>query len=316
MSEVTSKGIRSRRGAVKVRLRRQWDLYLLVALPVLWYIIFCYGPMYGLLMAFQNYQMNGGFLGIIKGPWIGFDHFVRFFTSRNVGSILSNTLVISLYSLLVNTPVPIILALSLSEAHNKIFKKSVQMATYAPHFLSTTVVVGMMSAFLSQSTGIINGVIVAMGGRAVDFLGSNSMFKHLYVLSGTWQNMGWSSIIYMAAIAGVSPELHEAAMIDGASRFGRIRHVTLPGILPTIVILMILNSGSLMNVGFDKIYLMQTPLNTRASEVISTYTYKMGIREYQYSYAAAVGLFNSVVAFVMLVLVNTISKRVSEYSLW
>lgn len=295
---------------------RQWDLYALIALPVLWYVIFCYGPMYGLLIAFQNYQMTGGFLGIIKGPWIGFTHFVRFFTSRNLGSILWNTLSISIYSLLVNTPVPIALAIMLSEANNKFFRKVVQMSTYAPHFLSVMVVVGMLSAFLSQSTGIVNGIIKSMGGRAVDFMGDNSLFKSLYVLSGTWQNMGWSSIIYMAAIAGVSPELHEAAMIDGASRMGRIVHVTIPGILPTIVILMILNSGSLMNVGFEKIYLMQTPLNLRASEVISTYTYKMGIREYQYSYAAAVGLFNSLVAFFMLVLVNMIARAVSEYSLW
>jgi putative aldouronate transport system permease protein len=300
----------------RLQLRWQWDLYLIFLIPLAWYILFCYAPMYGVLMAFKDYKMTGGFWGIITSPWAGFDHFTRFFSGQKFGQVMWNTISISLYSFAVNTPIPILLALMLSEVRGKFFKKAVQMSTYAPHFLSTVVVVGMLYTFLSPTSGFVNGIITSLGGKAVNFMGRADMFQPLYVWSGTWQSMGWNSIIYMAAIASVSPELIEAAMIDGASRLRRIWHVTIPCILPTIVILMILNSGHLMSVGFEKVFLMQTPLNTTTSEVVSTYTYKMGIREYEYSYSTAIGLFNSVISFTMLIIVNTIARKVSEYSLW
>lgn len=299
---------RIRRGLVK-----NWQLYLLLLPVVLYYIIFHYLPMYGIQIAFKDFMANKG---IWDSPWVGFKHFERFFNSFYFERLLTNTVLISLYSLALSFPIPILLALMLNEVKAERFKKVVQTITYAPHFLSVVVVVGMLFIFLNPSTGIINHLSVAMGGEPITFMTSPGWFKTLYVLSDVWQTMGWSSIIYLAALSGVDHQLHEAATIDGATRVQRIWHINLPTIAPTIIILLILNLGSVMSVGFEKVFLMQNSLNMSSSDIISTYVYRTGILDAQYSFSAAVGLFNSVVNFALLIVVNYIARRVNETSLW
>ena len=247
---------------------------------------------------------------------MGLKHFSRFFTGFHFRRILLNTLGISLYQLIAGFPVPIILALALNEIRNRAFQKSVQMITYAPHFLSTVVMCGMVITFLNPEYGIINTFIEMLGGESIYFITKPEYFKTIYVSSGIWQNMGWSSIIYIAALANVSQELHEAAIMDGASRLKRIWHINVPCILPTVIILLILNTGKIMEVGFEKVFLLQNSLNMESSDVIATYVYRSGIVGAQFSFATAVGLFNSVVNFAILVSVNRISKRFLETSLW
>lgn len=293
--------------------RRNWELYVLIAPAIAYFIIFEYIPMYGLQIAFKNFIATQGIWG---SPWIGFDHFERFFNSYFFWRLIKNTIGISLYQLAIGFPAPIILALMINEVRQKYFRKFVQTVTYAPHFLSTVVMVGMLLIFLSPSTGLVNQVIRFFGGDAVFFMTEPGWFKSIYVWSGVWQSMGWSSIIYLAALAGIDPQLHEAAKVDGATRLQRIWHVNIPGILPTIVILLILNSGSLMAVGFEKVFLMQNDLNMEASDVIATYVYRAGILGAQYSFAAAVGLFNSIINFILLILVNSAARRMNETSLW
>ncbi|WP_235782050.1 ABC transporter permease [Paenibacillus senegalensis] len=292
---------------------RNWELYVLIAPAIAYFIIFEYIPMYGLQIAFKNFIATQGIWG---SPWIGFDHFERFFNSYFFWRLIKNTIGISLYQLAIGFPAPIILALMINEVRQKHFKRFVQTVTYAPHFLSTVVLVGMILIFLSPSTGLVNQVIKLFGGDPVFFMTEPGWFKSIYVWSGVWQSMGWSSIIYLAALAGIDPQLHEAAKVDGATRLQRIWHVNIPGIMPTIVILLILNSGSLMAVGFEKVFLMQNDLNMEASDVIATYVYRAGILGAQYSFAAAVGLFNSIINFILLVLVNKAARRLNETSLW
>lgn len=305
---------RKRNGIGKWKaVRKNWDLYLL-ALPVLaYFIVFEYVPMYGLQIAFKNFIASQGIWG---SPWIGFVHFERFFESYYFWRLIGNTLGIGLYELLVGFPLPIILALMINELRTGRFRKFVQTVTYAPHFLSTVVLVGMIFIFLSPQTGLVNQLLNLFGLEPVSFMTEPAWFKTIYVLSGAWQNMGWSSIIYLAALAGVDPQLHEAARVDGASRLRRIWHINLPGIMPTIVILLILNAGRILSVGFEKVFLMQNQLNMAASDVIATHVYRMGIAGAQYSYSAAVGLFNSVITFIMLIVVNYIARKVNETSLW
>ena len=294
-------------------IKRNYQLYLLI-LPVIGYfIIFHYGPMYGVQIAFRNYSVRRGIWG---SNWIGFDHFRAFFSSYYFGTVLSNTLLISLYSLMAGFPAPIFLALFLNEVTYKPFKKTVQTVTYAPHFISTVVMTSMIILFLSPQAGFVNRFIEMLGGKPIYFLGIESMFKSVYVLSGVWQSTGWGSIIYMAALAGIDPQLHEAAVMDGAGRLRRIWHINIPGVLPTAVILLIMNCGQLMNVGFEKIYLLQNDLNRSASEVISTLVYQQGLIKMNYSYSTAVGLFNSVINCMLLLTVNQIARRVGETSLW
>ena len=294
-------------------IKRNYQLYLLI-LPVIGYfLIFHYGPMYGVQIAFRNYSVRRGIWG---SNWIGFEHFRAFFSSYYFGTVLSNTLLISLYTLLAGFPAPIFLALFLNEVTYKPFKKTVQTVTYAPHFISTVVMTSMIILFLSPQAGFVNKFIEMLGRKPVYFLGIESMFKSVYVLSGVWQSTGWGSIIYMAALAGIDPQLHEAAVMDGAGRLRRIWHINIPGILPTAVILLIMNSGQLMNVGFEKIYLLQNDLNRSASEVISTLVYQQGLIKMNYSYSTAVGLFNSVINCMLLLTVNQIARRVGETSLW
>jgi putative aldouronate transport system permease protein len=286
----------------------------LLILPVIaFFIIFEYIPMYGVQIAFKNFIATKGIWG---SPWVGFNHFERFFNSYYFWRLLKNTLGIGLYQLLVGFPVPIILALLINEVRSKKFSRFVQTVTYAPHFLSTIVMVGIIFIFLSPQTGLLNKVVVWFLGEPIEFLTEPAWFKSIYVLSGVWQQMGWSSIIYLAALTGIDPQLHEAARVDGASRWQRVWHINLPGIMPTITILLILNMGSLLGVGFEKVFLMQNSLNIAASDIISTHVYHKGIIDGQYSYSAAVGLFNSVVNFILLVFVNRMARKVNGTSLW
>lgn len=241
----------------------------------------------------------------------------NFFSMPRFWQIVKNTLVISLYSLIVGFPIPILLALMINSVKSSRFKKITQTVTYMPHFISTVILVGMMSVFLSPRSGFLNHLITVLGGpEDLYYMGSAAAFPHLYVWSGIWKDMGWSSIIYLAALSGVDQELHEAAMVDGASKLKRIIHIDLPAIIPTMVILLIMNTGSIMNIGYEKVFLMQNDLNVTASEVISTYVYKIGLKQQQYSYSAAIGLFNNIVNFFLLVVVNKISKKISGSSLW
>lgn len=268
--------------------------------------------MYGVQIAFKNFYAN---LGIWGSPWTGFDHFIRFFDSYYFWRLLKNTIALSLYQLLL-FPLPIILALSINELRNGAFKKWTQTLTYAPHFISVVVVVGMLVIFLDPTTGLVNRLIVAFGGEPIQFLTSPEWFRHIFTWSGVWQTLGWSSIIYIAALAGVNPELHEAAKVDGATRFQRILHINIPSILPTIVVLFILNIGSFMTIGFEKVLLMQNELNSSTSDVIQTYVYQVGLLEGQYSFAAAIGLFDSLINIILLVTFNYVARKTTESSLW
>lgn len=280
---------------------------------LLYFAIFRYGPMYGLQLAFRDFMPN---LGISGSEWIGLENFRRFFNSYHFEVLLKNTLTLSLYQLLVGFPLPILLALSLHALENKKVAKCIQTIVYAPYFISTVVLVGMINIFFSMNGGLINSLLALLGKEQILFLGKASYFPSLYVWSGVWQSTGWSAIIYLAALSSVNPELHEAAKIDGAGRFQRILHIDIPHIVPTIITLLILNAGKIMSVGFEKAYLMQNSLNLEKSEIISTYVYKVGLLEGQYGFSTAVDIFNAVINCVLLVLVNWLSKKVSGSSLW
>ena len=295
------------------RIRRHWQLYLLLVLPLAYLAVFHYAPMYGVQIAFRNFIATRGIVG---SPWIGLAHFERFFRSHVFWRLLSNTLGISVYQLVAGFPVPIILAILLNETRCRWYKKTVQMVTYAPHFISTVVAVAIILQFLDPRFGLVNRVIVMLGLPRQNFIAVPEYFKSIYVWSGVWQNAGYASVIYIAALAGIDPQIEEAAIIDGASRIQKIRHVDIPGIMPTAVILLILNTGRIMNIGFEKVFLMQNALNMRTSDVISTYIYRTGLISAQYSFSAAVGLFNSVINLILIVTVNRIARRVNETSLW
>ncbi|MDF2646319.1 MAG: binding-protein-dependent transport system inner rane component [Paenibacillus sp.] len=294
-------------------IKRNWDLYMLILPVIVFFILFEYVPMYGLQIAFKDFFVTKGIWG---SPWIGFEHFERFFESFYFWRILTNTFSIGVFQIAAGFPVPILLALMVHEIGRKSFQKWVQTILYAPHFLSTVIVVGLMMIFLSQENGLINHVLAWLGLEPIAFLTHPGWFKSMYVTSGVWQQMGWNSIIYLAALAGIDPHLHEAAQMDGASRLRRIWHINIPGLRPTIIILLILNMGTVLGVGFEKIYLLQNSLNMQASDVISTHVYRSGILGAEYGFSAAVGLFNSLINFVMLVVVNAIARKVSETSLW
>jgi putative aldouronate transport system permease protein len=295
------------------KLKLQHQLYLLLLPTLAYFFIFQYIPMYGVQIAFKDFMPTRGILG---SPWVGFEHFERFFRSYHFWTLIKNTVGLSLYGLAIGFPIPILLALLLNQLNSQKFRRFVQTITYAPHFVSTVVIVGMLSIFLSPRSGLVNHLIVFFGGDPIFFLGSSEWFMTLHVLSGVWQGAGWGAIIYLAALAGVDPGLHEAAVIDGASKLQRIRYIDIPSILPTIVIVMILQLGGIMSVGFEKTYLMQNSLNLDSSEVISTYVYKTGLLGTQYSFSAAVGFFDSAVNFILLITVNRIAKKLTETSLW
>ncbi|MFV0399656.1 MAG: ABC transporter permease [Oscillospiraceae bacterium] len=299
-------------GTVKKDFRINWKLYLLL-LPVLaYYIVFHYVPMYGVTIAFKDFRPG---LGIMGSPWVGFEHFVDFFTSPYFVRILRNTFTISLTSLVVGFPMPIIFALLLNEVKTKALVRGVQTVSYLPYFISTVVVCGLLREFV-RVDGLIVTIMGWFGYDPVNLLNLPQTFLPIYVISGVWQAMGFNAVIYFAALSGVDMELYDAAKIDGANRWKQILHVTLPALVPTIVILLILNMGSIMNVGYEKILLLQTNMNMEASDVISTYVYRKGLQEFNFSYSTAVGLFNSVVNIVFLIAANTISRKVSDNSLW
>lgn len=298
---------------ISMEVKRHWQLYLMLVLPVTYLIIFAYLPMGGAIIAFKDYSIRGGIWG---SDCVGLKHFKNFFTTPDFKVLMRNTLALSLYSLVISFPMPILLALAINEMRGRHYKKVVQMVTYLPYFISTVVLVGIMQNIFSVRTGLINNIITVFGGTAVDFMGKPEFFRSLYVWSGVWQGMGYSAVIYIAALASVDTSQVEAAIIDGAGRFARVWNVDIPAIMPTIVIQLILAVGSIMSLGFEKVYLMQNPVNMQFSEIISTFVYKRGLINFQYSYATAVGLFNSVCNLVLIVLANMFSKKVNETSLW
>ncbi|WP_274652791.1 ABC transporter permease [Paenibacillus humicola] len=293
-------------------LKRNKLLYLM-ALPVIaYYLIFDYGPMYGLQIAVKDYSPGDG---IWNSPWVGFHHFIEFFNSYYFWRLIRNTLLINVYELIFGFPAPIILALLLNELRRQVFKRIVQTITYLPHFISVVVVVGMLVDFLARD-GVVNQVLSSLGVAPRSYLSEPEWFRFLYVSSGIWQQVGWGSIIYLAALTNIDPTLYEAAKVDGAGRWKQMIHITVPGIMPTVIILLILKMGSMMSVGSEKILLMYNPLTYDTADVISTFVYRKGILEASYSYTTAVGLFNAVIALSLLILSNSVSKRVSETKLW
>lgn len=312
-----STSLSSRKSSLKViflkTMKRDYHLYLLCIPALIFVFIFEYGPMYGLQIAFKDYSPVKGITG---SNWVGFKHFIRFFESPQFFNILKNTVGISFYSLLAGFPIPIFIALLLNQTSNLKFKKTVQTTIYAPHFISVVVLCGMITVFLAPRTGIVNGVLQMMGLDEVFFLAKPELFNDIFVWSDIWQNTGWGSIIYIASLSAVNPELYEAARMDGAGKLKTIWHVDIPSILPTIVIMFIMRTGSFMNVGFQKAFLLQNPLNIESSEIISTYVYKVGLIQSQFSYSTAIGLFNTVVNIILILSVNAICKKINETSLW
>ena len=312
-AEAAAAHSRARRSTPWMKIRRHWQYYLMVALPLAYIIIFKYIPMVGAQIAFRDYSPVEGIWG---SEWVGLEHFLLFFKSPYFLPLIRNVVSINVLVMTIGFVSPIILALALNEIRNGTFKRSVQMITYFPHFISTVVMASMIILFLNPRVGFTGNLARFLGREAVDFMGIAVAFPWIYVFSEIWQRSGFGAIIYMAALAGINPELYEAARIDGASRLQKIRHIDLTGILPTIIILMILQSGEVMNLGFEKVFLLQNPLNLPNSEVIATYVYKIGLLNASFSFGAAVGLFNSVINFALIIVINAIARRVSEHSLW
>lgn len=294
-------------------MKKNWILYVMIAPVAVYYIVFAYTPMYGILLAFKNYKVK---LGILGSPWVGLDHFQRFFSAYNFKQLIGNTVGISVYSLIIGFPIPIVFALMLNYLTHNRLKKVVQMVSYAPYFISTVVICGMITIFMAPDTGILNVIRGFFGLESVNFLAKPEWFKSIYVWTGVWQGMGWSSIIYISALAGVDYEMHEAAIVDGATKIQRMIHVDLPSIKPTILMLLILQMGSIMNVGFEKVYLLQNTLNKSAASVIATYVYEVGLINSDYGYSTAVGLFNSLINLALVVAANQLSKRFAGESLF
>ena len=314
MQTARKKGIAAkslRAGAMDVL--RYWQLYAFLLPALAYVIIFHYAPMYGVQIAFKDYNP---YRGMMASDWAGMKYFNQFFQSYYFGNIIGNTVRISLMSMVLSFPFPIIFALLLNELKAMRFKRLVQMVSYAPHFISTVVMCGMITLFLSPNSGLINQIVALLGGQKQAFLESSELFPWIYVITGMWQNIGWNSILYVSTLSGVDPTLYEAARIDGASRFQKMIHVDFPSLVPIIVILTIMNFGQLLSVGFEKALLLQNNLNIETSELISTYVYKRGLLDSQFSFSTAVGLFNSVINFSLLLIVNAICRKVSSTSLF
>jgi putative aldouronate transport system permease protein len=294
------------------QIRRNWGLYVLLLPAVILTLLFAYKPMYGVLIAFKDYSPASGIGG---SPWAGLKYFEKFFNSYQFSATLKNTLIISLYSM-VTFPIPIMLALMVNQMRPNRFRRFFQTVSYMPHFISTVVMVGLMLILFSPSTGLAGNIYRLFGAEAPDLMGSSALFSSVYVWSDVWQHVGWDSIIFIAALSAVDPSLYEAATVDGASRWHKIRYIDIPMLMPTAVTLLILRVGGLLGVGFEKVYLMQNDLNIPASEILSTYVYKIGLLSSQYSFSSAINLFNTVINFILLIIVNQISKKVSENSLW
>ena len=298
------------------RLRKDWvrnrSLYFLVIPVLIFYLLFHYKPMYGAVIAFKDYTPA---LGVADSPWVGFANFARFFRSVYFGRLIKNTILLSVYNLIFGFPAPIILALLLNEVRNKQFKSITQTITYLPHFISLIVVTGMLTNF-SMTTGLFNDIIAFFGGERSPLLQDPKLYRTIYVASSIWQEVGWGSIIYLSALAGVDSQLYEAAQIDGAGRWKQLIHVTMPAIAPTIIIMLIMKMGSLMNMGYEKTILLYNPSTYETADIISSHIYRIGLLDQDWSYSTAIGLFNSVINFGLLIITNKISKRYSETSLW
>lgn len=294
-------------------IKRDKYLLMMVALPVAYFIIFHYIPMYGIVIAFKNFSPG---LGIMRSKWVGLQWFKSFFSSIYAGRLISNVLIINFYRIIVCFPIPIIFALFLNEIRWPRFKKAVQTISYLPHFISAVVVVGMVMTFLSPNDGIVNAILKNLGYNTINFMSEPKYFVPVYVLMGLWQGVGWSSIIYLAALAGIDVEQYEAASMDGANRWQQMLHITLPGLAPTIIILLILDIGNMMSVGYEKIILMYNPATYKVADVISTYVYRVGLVGSNYSFGAAIDFFNSVINCTLLIVVNKISKKITDISLW
>ncbi len=308
--EVAAK--KKKKGSLIKDLRRHWAAYLMLIPAVVLLFIFSYIPMYGIVIAFKNYKPQ---LGIWGSPWVGLEHFAKFFTSAHFPVLLRNTLSISVYSLLAGYPCSIILALLLNEVRCAKYKKVVQTISYMPYFISSVVVCGMLKSFLSYD-GMFNALNNLTGREPISFLSEPKYFQHIIVWAGVWQGMGWNSIIYMAALSAIDTQLYEAARIDGCGRLRQAWHVTIPGIMPTVIMLLIMSVGSILTVGTDNILLLYNPMTYETGDVFGTYTYRLGIRGGQYDYTAAVGLAETVVGFIMIIIVNWISRKTTEQSLW
>lgn len=299
----------------KTSLKRNWQLYMLLIPVIASFIIFSYIPMAGIQIAFKNFTLNNGIWG---STWAGFEHFERFFSAYNFWTILWNTLILSLLSLVFSFPLSICLALVLNEIKNKKVNSTLQTIFFAPHFISTVVVVGMMSAFCSPSSGIINILLQKFGviSEGIYFTRLSQYFRPMYIISGIWSNTGWSAVIYLSALSAIDTVLYEAASIDGANRWKQLTRITLPCLLPTIIIQLILKCGHIMSLGYEKVLLMQTSTNLDVSQIISTFVYEKGISAQQYDYATAIGLFNSVINLIILLIVNRMARKRSDVSLW
>jgi len=310
MNNYMAKGVN--RKSAWVKIKKHWQLYFVILIPLSYIIIFKYIPMLGAQIAFKNYNIGKGIWG---SPWVGFKHFIDFFRSYEFKRLIINTAGLSVYQTLAGFVPPIILAVSLNYAKNRVIRKTVQMVTYMPYFISTVILVSIMFQLLSKN-GMVNQVVKAIIGEPIQFLGEPKWFKTIYVWSGIWQTTGYNAIIYLAALAGIDQTLYEAAIVDGASIWKRIWYIDIPGILPTAIILLIMSTARILEVGFEKVYLLQNNMNIQSSDVISTYVYRVGLVSMQYSYSSAIGLFQSVISLIMLTLVNAVARKVSETSLW
>ncbi len=291
--------------ALKTQILKNWQLYAMLLIPLVLTVIYKYIPMYGIQIAFRDYKASRGITG---SAWVGMKWFIQFFSSPNCVRMIANTFLLSLYSLLWSFPIPIILALIINQLRFKRLKRVTQTVLYAPHFISTMIVCGMIRIFLSPSGGLIN----LIAGTSIDFLSEASAFRTIYIASGIWQDAGWGIIVYLATLSNIDMSNYEAAKIDGASMFQRIKAIDLPELKPTIVLMLIMSAGNLMNIGFEKVWLLQTDLNKAASDVISVYVYQQGIENAKYSYATAVGLFNTIVNIILLIVVNQLAKKMSD----
>lgn len=292
---------------------RRYPWVYAIALPVVaFYVVYCYLPMYGVIIAFQNFTPARGILG---SKWVGLKHFADFFTDRNFARLVGNTIAINVKQLVIGFPLPILFALMLNEVKSTAFRRVTQTVTYMPHFISVVVVCGLLRDF-TKDNGLLTSLFAALGGESVNLLSKSNLFQPLFVGMNVWQGFGWDSIIFFAALSGIDPSLYEAARVDGASRFRQAIHVTIPGILPTIAILLILRIGNLMSLGWEQIVLLYSPLVYETSDVISTYVYRRGLLQFEYSYGTAVGLFNSVINIALLLAANALSRSVTETSLW
>lgn len=310
--QTTARSKNAHRTSIGTRIKKDWQLYLFVALPVAYFIVFHYLPLYGVQIAFKNYKLAKGIAG---SPWVGFKNFEKFFSSYSCTRMIMNTLLLNFYGLLVDFPIPIFLALLLNRLVNPKFKKFTQTVIYIPHFISTVVMAGMLYIML-DTNGIINVFIKAMGGEPIQFMAEASWFRTIYIASGEWQNAGWNTILYLATLTAIDPEIYEAATIDGATIRQKIWHIDVPYVIPIAMMMLILNSGKMLGGDTTKALLLQTSGNTAASDIIGVYVYNIGLTQGQFSYTAAIGLFQNLISLIMVLTVNTISKKVSDISMF